>query len=232
MDPNQVNEAAQHIVLIDDDNELTEMMATFLGREDFKVSTCSSIATAKTFLAESQADLLLLDIMLPGESGLDLLRQLRTEGNTIAILLLTARGDEGDRILGLELGADDYLAKPFNPRELLARVRAVLRRSLPANDDALRAGDVVLNVTTRQATVAGNTVTMTGAEFGLLHCLLSQPGKLLTRAELSQSALGRELQLYDRSIDTHVSNLRRKIGDSVEISAIRGSGYLLVPGKS
>jgi two-component system response regulator CpxR len=179
--------------------------------------------------------------MLPGMSGLDVLKQLRQK-SSVPVLMLTARGSELDRILGLELGADDYLAKPFNPRELVARIRAILRRTTGAaappalNAQPLRLADVELHSESRSVVCSGRPVTLTGAEFDLLAAFLRQPGKIISREELTQSALARPMSPMDRSIDVHVSNLRRKLGpydgQQERIKAIRGSGYVyLLPGE-
>ena len=150
--------------------------------------------------------------MLPGMSGIDVLKEVRQESD-IPIIMLTARGDDVDRILGLEFGADDYIAKPFNPRELLARIKAILRRAGPAHETKrhLRVGSIEMDIRSRQVAAAGNSLRLTGTEFELLHCLMSAPGDVVSRDKLCQQALGRELLPYDRSIDTHISNLRRKL---------------------
>jgi DNA-binding response OmpR family regulator len=174
--------------------------------------------------------IVILDLLLPGMRGLDVLRQLRAHSN-VPVLILTARGDDVDRILGLELGADDYLPKPFNSRELLARVRAILRRARP-NGDAPRinVGDVTLDPVARQAWRDGRSLSLTMAEFVLLEAFLSHAGQVLSRERLAEQVLGRRLATFDRSIDVHVSNLRKKLGDAVgareHIRAVRGEGYV------
>jgi two-component system response regulator CpxR len=190
-------------------------------------------------LRAAEPDLLILDVMLPERSGLDVLRELRLASSRLPVMMLTARGDPIDRILGLELGADDYLAKPFDPRELLARIRAILRRATatPASADAspageLRVGDLHLDLRRRRALLGETTLELTGAEFRVLLGLAQSHGTPVDRADLTEQALGRKLTLYDRSIDTHVSNLRRKFeragSSSLQIRAVRGTGYELI----
>ncbi len=230
------------------------MLAEFLDREGFDVVVAFEAPEPPIELPPGPApDLVVLDVMLPGRSGFELLRELRSREARLPILMLTARGDAVDRILGLELGADDYLSKPFDPRELAARIRAVLRRAIaPAaagtgGADAavaeLRAGALVLDLARRRADLAGQPVELTGAEFRVLSRLVRDAGRLVSRADLTEDALGRTLTLYDRAIDTHVSNLRRKLeraaaaaqaGDmgagepALEIRSVRGAGYELL----
>jgi two-component system response regulator CpxR len=179
--------------------------------------------------------LLILDIMLPGQQGLDVLRQVRRT-NTIPVLMLTARGEELDRIIGLELGADDYLPKPSSPRELVARVRSILRRSQITREDSaspstLRVADLELHPSTRQVVCGGQKVVLTGAEFSVLQELLRTPGQIIDKGDLFQRALGRRLAAFDRSLDMHISNLRKKLGPhpdgEMRIVAVRGVGYVL-----
>jgi DNA-binding response OmpR family regulator len=228
--------ATPRLLLVDDDRELTGMLREYLGHEGFEVEALHDGAAALERLAahgEPAPDLVVLDVMLPAASGLDVLRAMRGRGVTPPVLMLTARGDDVDRIVGLELGADDYLPKPFNPRELVARVRAVLRRgrerrSLPETQTL---GELTLDAARHRALVRGVPVELTGAEFRVLDVLMRSAGAVVSREELTQQALGRRLELYDRSIDTHVSNLRRKLAlggsDTPEIRGIRGAGYLL-----
>jgi two-component system response regulator CpxR len=172
---------------------------------------------------------MILDLLLPGMRGLDVLRELRTSSN-LPVLILTARGEDVDRILGLELGADDYLPKPFNTRELLARVRAILRRARPNGDTArIDAGDVALDPVARRAWRAGQPLSLTMAEFVLLEKFVRNVGQVLSRERLAEHVLGRVLGPFDRSIDVHVSNLRKKLGDAgarEHIRAVRGEGYV------
>jgi two-component system response regulator CpxR len=224
------------ILLIDDDQELGQMLSDFLTTDQLDLSACSSGEAGLQKLRDSKFDLVILDIMLPGISGLDVLRQLRQSSN-IPVIMLTARGEDVDRIIGLEFGADDYLTKPFNPRELSARVKAILRRSQNSAGDSrtLNLGEIELDLRTRKATVSGSELQLTGTEFQILHCLLQKPGEVVSKERLSERALGRRLLPYDRSIDTHISNLRGKLeqaGNSSEtIQNQRGVGYLLIPGQ-
>ena len=224
------------ILIIDDDHELGGMLREFLAPDHFRVSTAGSGEAGLESLEDGRFDLLILDIMLPGMSGIDVLKRVRQRSD-MPVIMLTARGDDVDRILGLEFGADDYLAKPFNPRELLARIKAILRRARPASADTgrrLAAGPVEMDLRSRQVTAGDRPVRLTGTEFELLRCLLDAPGDVVSRDELSREALGRRLLPYDRSIDTHVSNLRRKLEnagvDNPSIQSQRGVGYRLVGG--
>jgi DNA-binding response OmpR family regulator len=185
-------------------------------------------------LGRHHFDLIVLDVMLPRLGGLDVLRLLRQK-NTTPVLMLTARGEDIDRVVGLELGADDYLPKPFNPRELVARMRAILRRSLllepqPGRRDRIDAGPLSLLFSSRTASARGETVTLTGAEFRVLEVLMQQIGSVVSREHLTRQVLGRRLTPYDRSIDTHISNIRRKlaaVADEISIVNVRRTGYVL-----
>jgi two-component system response regulator CpxR len=230
---------ASRILLVDDDRELTGMLSEYLVREGFEVAIVHDGDAALERLApaagERDCDLVILDVMLPGQSGLDVLRALRQREAPPPVLMLTARGDDVDRIVGLELGADDYLSKPFNPRELVARMRAVLRRASDRATprEALALGPLRLDPARHRVTLQGARVELTGAEFRVLEVLIRAVGRVVSREQLTEQALGRRLELYDRSIDTHVSNLRRKLGlgpaAALEIRGIRGAGYLLTP---
>ncbi|MCZ8133343.1 MAG: response regulator transcription factor [Steroidobacteraceae bacterium] len=229
--------AAPRVLLVDDDRELTGMLVEYLGREGFAVEVEHDGARALDRSPSVDADLVVLDVMLPGRNGLDVLRALRGRERAPPVLMLTARGDDVDRIVGLELGADDYLAKPFNPRELVARMRAVLRRASDRGgvDEPVSLGPLKLDPARHRASVRGEPVELTGAEFRVLETLLRAAGRVVSREQLTEQALGRKLELYDRSIDTHVSNLRRKLAlqppAEPEIRGIRGAGYLLtLPG--
>jgi two-component system response regulator CpxR len=223
----------ERILIIDDDVELCSMIAEYLRPEGFTVEAVHNGERGLQRALSKEHDLLLLDVMLPGMNGFDLLRQLRTSSD-LRVLLLTARGDDVDRIVGLEIGADDYLPKPFNPRELLARVRAILRR--PQNGkggesgERLMIGDVEIDLGSRTATRNGDSVELTSVEFNLLETLLRSAGKIVSREELAQKVLGRNLNLFDRSIDVHISKLRKKLGEMVSggerIKTVRGAGYL------
>jgi len=223
------------IILIDDDRELGSMLTDFLSPDGLELTVCGTGEDGLQCLASGKFDLVILDIMLPGISGIDALKQLR-QSSDIPVIMLTARGDDIDRIIGLEFGADDYLAKPFNPRELVARIKAILRRSQRERPDTtqLQLGDIELDSRTRRASVAGNVLRLTGTEYEILRCLLETPGDVVSKEQLSERALGRRLLPYDRSIDTHISNLRGKLeqaGNQKEsIQNQRGIGYLLIPG--
>jgi two-component system response regulator CpxR len=226
-----------NILVIDDDIELCELLADYLGGEGFSVATCNhGEEGAIQALAEDYA-LIVLDVMLPGINGFDVLRKIRATSK-VPVIMLTARGDDIDRIVGLELGADDYLPKPFNPRELIARIRAVQRRMQTSDtsklqvsaDGKLQVGDVVLCPTDRSVKRDGLPVELTSVEFTLLEVLLRQAGTVISREDLVEKALGRRLSAYDRSIDVHVSALRKKLGkhcgSEERIKTIRGIGYL------
>ena len=227
-------DAGAKVLLVDDDAELAATVGDYLREEGFVVDWAGDAAAAARLFAERAHDLLVLDIMLPGESGLDLLRRLRGRSD-VPVLMLTARGEELDRVLGLELGADDYLTKPFHLRELAARLRAILRRLAPrAGPPTLRVGPLVLDRRSLGVECDRRPVRLTSAEFMVLDALARSVGQVRSRADLAVEALGRPLAPYDRSIDTHVSNLRRKLGlregAGVQIRNIRGQGYLLTDG--
>jgi DNA-binding response OmpR family regulator len=219
-----------NLLLIDDDVELCELLSSWLSQEGFQVRACHDGASARNALAELEPDAVVLDVMLPDGSGLEVLKQLRSEHAELPVVMLSARGEPLDRILGLELGADDYLAKPCDPRELTARLRAVLRRSHPvATTGQLELGDLCFSPARGVVTVDEHDITLTISESRLLEALLRQPGEPLDKQELAQIALGRKLTLYDRSLDMHVSNLRKKIGPHADgrprIVALRSRGY-------
>lgn len=226
------------VLLIDDDTELTKLLQEYLEEEQFHLDAAHDGVAGLEKALHNQYSVVVLDVMLPGMSGLDVLKQLRQK-SSVPVLMLTARGSELDRILGLELGADDYLPKPFNPRELVARLRAILRRTsggAAASGQPIHLADLELHPESRSVTCGGKPVTLTGAEFDLLHTFLRNPGKIISREDLTQAALGRPMSAMDRSIDVHVSNLRRKLGtydgNYERIKAIRGSGYVyLLPGE-
>ncbi|GAB4246641.1 MAG: two-component system response regulator MisR [Acidobacteriota bacterium] len=217
------------ILVVDDDQELCELLIEYLSRERFEVTATPTGDEGLRLL--DRHDLVVLDVMLPTVDGFEVLRRIRSR-SSIPVIMLTAKGDEVDRILGLELGADDYLPKPFNPRELLARIHAVLRRGRRRQEQksVLEVGDVRLDPATRMVWRAGEPVALTTAEFDLLEILLRSAGSPLSRDELCEAALRRPLHPYDRSIDMLVSQLRRKlgwkIGDLERIKTIRGVGYM------
>ncbi|MDX2412459.1 MAG: response regulator transcription factor [Woeseiaceae bacterium] len=221
------------ILIIDDDRELGEMLKEFLAPDHLDVSARLNGEDGLQALQDETWDLLILDIMLPGMSGIEVLKQIRQDSD-IPVVMLTARGDDVDRILGLEFGADDYLSKPFNPRELLARIKAIMRRSRPdeKRGEVLTVGSLELDVRSRRVSGGGESIRLTGTEFELLRCLAESPGKVVSKEQLTQQVLGRRLLPYDRSIDTHVSNVRGKLSiagvDNPSIRSQRGVGYLLL----
>ncbi|MEQ9724977.1 response regulator transcription factor [Pseudomonas sp. WHRI 8822A] len=225
-----------NLLLIDDDVELCDLLASWLAQEGFQITACHDGQSARQALTQSAPDAVVLDVMLPDGSGLELLKQLRGEHPELPVLMLSARGEPLDRILGLELGADDYLAKPCDPRELTARLRAVLRRSLPpAATSQLELGDLRFSPARGVAALGaeGQEIVLTLSESRVLEALLKQPGEPVDKQALAQLALGRKLTLYDRSLDMHVSNLRRKIGPHPDgrprVVALRGRGYYYAP---
>jgi DNA-binding response OmpR family regulator len=232
IDPGPPDEAAAtRLLIVDDDRELCRMISEYLAPEGFAVEAIHDGSQVLATLESWQARMVILDVMLPGLSGLDVLRRLRAQCD-LPVLMLTARADDVDRVVGLELGADDYLPKPFNARELVARVRSILRRAqvVSGRFGQLRVGRICLDRGSRYVTYSGERVSLTGAEFRILEALMQQPGGVVSRDQLVQQALGRRLLPWDRSVDTHISNLRRKLaqrgGESLILS-VRGSGYQL-----
>lgn len=222
------------ILLVDDDVELCSMLTEYMGRYGFRVCAVHRGDTGLKAALEKQYALVLLDVMLPGLDGFEVLRRIRAS-SAISVLLLTARGEDVDRIVGLEIGADDYLSKPFNPRELLARVRAILRRSgSPAakpEQTLLRAEGLELNRAARTVLQNGAKVELTDVEFALLEALMRSPGQVVAREDMSENVLGRKFHPFDRSLDMHVSRLRRKLTEhgapEEQVKTIRGVGYQL-----
>ena len=224
----------QHVLVIDDDRELAEMISDYLESDGWHVTTVANGDDGLDHALSGRFDLVVLDIMLPGLNGLEVLRQLRTR-TQLPVIMLTARGDDTDRIVGLELGADDYLPKPFNPRELSARLRAVSRRSSPsATAGSAQIAGLIVDADRREASFANLRIDLTAAEFSILHALVERVGQVVSKDELARIALGRELQAMDRSVDTHISRLRSKfpaeLRSQLEIQAVRGRGYVLTPG--
>ena len=220
------------ILIIDDDRELGEMLTEFLAPDHLHVGARLSGEEGLQALQDAHWDLVILDIMLPGMSGIDVLKTLRKDSD-IPVIMLTARGDDVDRILGLEFGADDYLTKPFNPRELLARIKAIMRRSRSTEqrDHRISVGMLTLDTRARRVSADDTAIRLTGTEFELLRCLAESPGTVVSKEQLSQQVLGRRHLPYDRSIDTHISNVRGKLTaagvDNPSIQSQRGVGYLL-----
>lgn len=225
------------ILVIDDDVELCELLTDYLVPEGFDVETVNNSNKGIERALSGDHDFVVLDIMLPGLNGFEVLRTIRKTSN-IPVLMLTARGEDVDRIVGLEMGADDYLPKPFNPRELIARIRAIRRRSgtgkneeeQTAPPERITVGDLDLNTGTRTVRKTGKNVDLTAVEFDLLDMLLRSAGKVMPRKNLVSKVLGRGLDPFDRSIDVHISSLRKKLGHKVKgmerIKTIRGIGYL------
>ena len=224
-------EARAQLLLVDDDAELCAMLREYLEPEGFGAETAENGQSALERLARGGIDLVVLDVMLPGLSGFEVLRRLRATSR-VPVLMLTARGEEIDRVVGLEMGADDYLAKPFSPRELVARIRAVLRRMADAPAGGLLSfGALTLDVRAHRAQIDGADLELTSAELRILELLMQADTRTVTREELMQQALGRRLLPTDRSLDTHISNLRRKLArhtDHIRIQGVRGAGYALM----
>ena len=229
------------LLIVDDDRALAAMLVEYLEMQGCHVLTAGSGEQALTEVAQQPVDLVVLDVGLPGIDGFETLRRLRLE-HTVPVIMLTARGEEQDRIAGLTAGADDYLPKPFNPLELAARVRAVLKRSgasqttAPLRESTTGFGNLVLHDKRREVRVEGAPVPLTATELRVLETLLQRQGEVLSRAELTEIAVGRPLEPYDRSIDTLVSKLRRKLAlagaRGAEIRSLRGHGYVLDPLRS
>ncbi len=222
------------VLIVDDDSELCDLLSRQLSGEGFEVATAADGPTGLEAALEGSADAVVLDVMLPGMDGFEVLRRLRA-ASEVPVLMLTARGEDVDRIVGLEMGADDYLPKPFNPRELVARLRAILRRSRASGTDpggAMVLGDLVLDPGARTVHRDGEEINLTGLEFSLLEELVRRAGSVATREHLYREVLGRRPSPFDRALDAHISALRKKLGplpDGGErIKTVRGVGYLYV----
>jgi two-component system phosphate regulon response regulator OmpR len=233
-------ELKTRILVVDDDQRLRDLLVRYLGGQGFEVKAVPDATAMDKQLARDRYDLLVLDLMLPGEDGLAVCRRLRAQPSAPAIIMLTAKGDDVDRIVGLEMGADDYLPKPFNPRELLARVNAVLRRKTaagppgaPATGGVHEFGEFSLNLSTRTLTRAGKAVSLTTGEFSVLKVLVQHPRQPLSRDKLMELARGREYEVFDRSIDVQISRLRKIVEDDPShpkhIQTVWGFGYVFVP---
>lgn len=219
------------LLLVDDDVDLCELLEEYLASEGFKVEMVHDGLTALKRIHDPW-DAIILDVMLPQMNGFDLLKVMRPEITT-PVLMLTARGEDTDTVLGLELGADDYVAKPVSPRVLVARLRALIRRKVGDSDkSSTRVGDLLLNEQARQIEIDGKRITLTGAEFNLLTLMVKNAGQVVSREHLASEGLGRPLQAYDRRIETHMAQIRRKLGPlsngTPRIETIRGSGYQYV----
>ena len=234
-------EGKQKILVVDDDQRLRELLQRYLGEQGFAVRAADGAAAMDKALAREHYDLLVLDLMMPGEDGLSVCRRLRGGKDLTPIIMLTAKGDDVDRIVGLEMGADDYLPKPFNPRELVARIHAVLRRRAappPAGAPAAEEGEVgfgavSVNLATRILTRKGKQHTLTTGEFAVLRVLLQHPRQPLSRDKLMELARGREYEVFDRAIDVQVSRLRKLVEDDPSrpryLQTVWGFGYVFVP---
>ena len=234
-------ELKTRILVVDDDQRLRDLLTRYLAEQKFEVRAVRDAPEMDKYLARERYDLLVLDLMLPGEDGLAICRRVRAAGGSPAIIMLTAKGDEVDRIVGLEMGADDYLPKPFNPRELVARINAVLRRKprpgapgAPSADDGLhRFGDFEFNPATRELKKHGQPVPLTTGEFSVLKVLVERPRQPLSRDQLMELARGREYEVFDRSIDVQISRLRKLVeADPAHpryIQTVWGHGYVFVP---
>ncbi len=227
--------ATKHsVLLIDDDVELAQMLAEYLALDAYSVVLAHDGRSGDSLLQQRSFDITLLDLMLPDINGLELLRRYR-QWSQKPVIMLSAHGSEADRVLGLESGADDYLSKPFGPRELKARIQAILRRAGEQSDkapDTLQLGPLSLTTATGEASHDGKVITLTGAEQRVLEILMRTPGQIVSRQDIGQHALGRVPEAYDRSVETHISSLRRKLGLDQDSSALllrnlRGQGYVL-----
>ena len=224
----------ERVLVIDDDVGLGELIKEYLGPEGYDVEATHNGERGISRAMSDDHALVILDVMLPGINGFDVLRRIRSRSR-IPVLMLTARGDDVDRIVGLEIGADDYLSKPFNPRELVARIRAILRRTQPSDSlsgprESMMVGDIEMDTATRTVRRSGELIELTVVEYDLLEKLLRSAGQIAKREDLVKEVLGRELSPFDRSIDMHVSNLRKKLGHQLNglerIKTIRGVGYI------
>jgi len=230
MSENNTSDNKSNILIIDDDFELCEMLAEYLESENFIVDKVHDGVAGVSQANAKSYDAIVLDVMMPKMDGFSVLRELRPT-NTTPVIMLTAKGEDIDRIVGLEMGADDYLPKPCNPRELVARIKAVLRRTqlAPAIQDEIKTGDLVIMPKSRKAYNAGTELPLTSSEYNLLEVLARQVGQVVDKETLSEQALGKKLTAYDRSIDMHMSKLRQKLGDDDQqlIQTVRGMGYQL-----
>ena len=233
-------ELKTRILIVDDDLRMRDLLVRYLGGEGYEVKAAADAAAMDKLLARERYDLVVLDLMLPGEDGLAVCRRLRAQNDAPAIVMLTAKGDDVDRIVGLEMGADDYLPKPFNPRELLARINAVLRRKAPAGPPGAPAeggtfqfGEFSLSLSTRTLTRGSKAQPLTTGEFSVLQVLVRHPRQPLSRDKLMELARGREYEVFDRSIDVQISRLRKIVEDDPShpkhIQTVWGFGYVFVP---
>ena len=218
------------ILIIDDEKDLIEMVRYNLDKDGYDVISATDGQTGLEIAQRHKLDLIVLDVMMPNMDGLEVCRRLRSDPRTgrIPLIMLTARATEADRIVGLELGADDYVTKPFSPRELVARVKAILRRTATQGEpeSLIRHGDLQIDVTRHEVTFGGKSVSLTATEFRILQFLASKPGRVLSRDDIIDAALGRDANVFDRTIDVHITAIRRKLGRGADqIETIRGFGY-------
>ena len=221
-----------HVLVIDGDQVLVDLLREFLATEGFTVDAAYDYDSGLASALDGEHELVVLDVMLPGGSGLELLKTVRASSK-VPIVLLSATGETVDRIIGLQIGADDYLAKPVEPRELAARIHAILRRTrdMPTDNSEIKVGDVALSASRRVVVRAETQVELTAVEFNVLECLMRNAGSIVSRETLAERALGRPLAPFDRSVDVHVHNLRKKISATPDerIKTIRGVGYMYAP---
>lgn len=221
----------KHILIVDDDTELTDLLTQYLQSDNFTIDCAHDGEVALKKALNQPFDVIILDVMLPKKNGFEVLKSIREHSN-VPILMLTARGDDIDRIVGLEIGADDYLSKPCNPRELTARIKAILRRAgnKPAPRPVIECHQITLDSAKRQVLVSGKELELTNAEYKILEMLIKSPGQAFSKEELTEYALGRKYTAFDRSIDVHISNLRNKLGDNASgealLKTVRGFGYM------
>ncbi len=221
--------AQEHILIVEDEDKITTILRDYLEKSDYRVSCLDRGDTVLPFIKQNSIDLILLDIMLPGMNGMEVCKSLKVSSQT-PIIMVTAKVEEIDRLLGLELGADDYICKPFSPREVVARVRAVLRRVHPESaGHSIRAGSIVVNEETHEVKVLGRRLNLTPIEYGLLKVLMTHPGRVFSRSELVSRVQGYDYEGYDRTVDTHIKNIRKKISaflpDKEVIYSVYGIGY-------
>jgi len=226
--------SAELILLVDDEPSITELARMYFERDGFRIQEASDGESALEAAVKHKPALIVLDVMLPKVDGFDVCRRLRSAGNDVPIIMLTARDEDIDKILGLELGADDYLTKPFNPRELVARVKAILRRSeskKDSDDKPIHRGDLMIDPATREARLSSRTLDLRAQEFDLLLTLAESPGRVFSREQLLQLAWGFDYYGQTRTVDVHIAHLRKKLdGGSVKIETVTGVGYKLVTG--
>ncbi|MFM8424873.1 MAG: response regulator transcription factor [Chloroflexota bacterium] len=226
--------SAELILLVDDEPSITELARMYFERDGFRIQEASDGESALEAAVKHKPALIVLDVMLPRVDGFDVCRRLRSSGNDVPIIMLTARDEDIDKILGLELGADDYLTKPFNPRELVARVKAILRRSeskKDSDDKPIHRGDLMIDPATREARLSSRTLDLRAQEFDLLLTLAESPGRVFSREQLLQLAWGFDYYGQTRTVDVHIAHLRKKLdGGSVKIETVTGVGYKLVTG--